>query len=351
MAKTKSFIKILQIVSLLAGLALFVYLVYSVGFQQILDSIKTVGIAGFVLLILVSACRHFLRSFAWLQCFEEDHRRIGVFNLFNIRMAGDAVRFLSFTGPVLGETSKAVLLRKRLPMIHGVSSIIIENLSYTFTAILVIISGLLLFILNFTTQRSVKWMSFALCLSLITAILVVWLPITRNKKIFTDVIGWLAKKTGIEWFTKQKNNVSETEQKVHDFYKRRGRLFLWVLLLQLGVHLINIFEVYLILYFLHVKLNFLTAYIVEAVAKVVNVLFFFVPGQIGVTEGSNVFLFRVLGLGISAGIALSLIEKIRVFFWIGYGLLVWIGVFRESVKSSAEKKSTTVNELSPKETS
>lgn len=351
MAKTKSVIKILQIVSLIAGLSLFVYLVYSVGLHQILDSIKAVGIAGFALLIAASACRHLLRSFAWLQCFEEDHRKISLFDLFNIRMAGDAVRFLSFTGPVLGETSKAVLLRKRLPMIHGVSSIIVENLSYTFMAILVIISGLLLFILNFTTQSSVKWMSFALCLSLITTILAVWIPITRNKKIFTDVTGWLAKKTKIEWFTRQKTNISETEQKVHDFYKRRGRLFLWVLLLELGVHLVNIFEVYIILYFLNVKLNFLIAYIVEAVAKVVNVLFFFVPGQIGVTEGSNAFLFKVLGLGISAGIALSLIEKIRVFFWIGYGLLVWIGVFRESVKSSKERRSTTLGELSREENS
>lgn len=336
MNKTKRLINFIQIISLLAGIALFVYLIYSVGFHQVLNLIGKVGILGFVTLILISAGRHFLRSFVWLQCIEADHRQIGIFDLFNVRMAGDAVRILSFTGPVLGETSKAILLRKRLPMIHGVSSIIVENLSYTFTAILVIISGLLLFILNFTTQRSVKWMSFALCVSMVIAILSVWIPITRNIKIFTRAISWICKKTGIEWLKGQKLNVSETEQKVHDFYKRRGRVFLWVLLLEIGVHLINILEVYLILYLLNVKLNFLIAYIIEAVAKVVNILFFFVPGQIGVTEGSNVFLFKVMGLGISAGIALSLIEKIRTFFWIGYGLLVWIWAFRESVKSSAE---------------
>ena len=121
MVKLLRNIKILQVVFLVLGLALFFYIIYSVGVQQIWNSIRLVGF-GFVFIILASAVRHLLRTIAWLNCIEEDHRNIKLWDLFNVRMAGDAVRMLSFTGPLLGETSKAVLIRKRLPMVPKVAA-------------------------------------------------------------------------------------------------------------------------------------------------------------------------------------------------------------------------------------
>jgi hypothetical protein len=334
MARLLRHIKILQIFFLILGLALFCYIIYSVGFRQILGSISLVGGFGFFVIILASAVRHLLRSLAWLHCIEEDHRQIRLFDLFNVRLAGDAVRLLSFTGPLLGETSKAVLIRKRLPMVHGMSSIIVENLTYTLGAIFVIISGLILLMINFSTKTSVKIMSAVLSVCMLATIIGIQYAISRRIKAFTRFCDWLHRKTGIQWFGTQAVSVSDTEDKIHDFYKRRGSTFYLVLLLEIAAHFVNIFEIYLILYFIGVNATFMAAYIIEATMKIVNILFFFVPGQIGVLEGSNAILLKMLGLGVSAGVTLSLIEKIRTIFWAGYGLLIWMLAFREKVKSS-----------------
>ena len=109
MARVLKHIKALQILFLVLGLILFYYVVSKVGFGEIAASVRLMGF-GFVVVMAISAVRHWLRSVAWLHCIEEDHRNIRIHDLFNVRLAGDAVRLLSFTGPFLGETSKAVLI-------------------------------------------------------------------------------------------------------------------------------------------------------------------------------------------------------------------------------------------------
>jgi hypothetical protein len=348
MARLLRHIKIFQGIFLVLGLALFVYIIYNVGFHQIMDSIKLVGF-GFVVIILVSAVRHLLRSIAWLHCIEEDHRNIKLFDLFNVRLAGDAVRLLSFTGPFLGETSKAVLIRKHLPMVHGMSSIIIENLTYTLGVIFVIITGLLLLIANFTTRTSVKVMSLVLSICMVAAIFGVKYVISRQIMVFTMMGRWFARKTDIGWFKAQALGIADTEEKIHGFYKRRGATFFLVLFLDVAANFVNVVEVYLILYYIGVDATLIGAYIIEAMMKVVNILFFFVPGQIGVLEGSNAILLKMLGMGLSAGVTLSLIEKIRTIFWAGYGLLIWMLAFRNRPGKEAKGSPVVVGELSPKE--
>ena len=345
-------LKIVQGVFLVLGLILFVYIIYSVGVGQILSSIKLVGF-GFVVIIAVSAVRHLLRSIAWLHCIEEDHRQIKILDLFNVRLAGDAVRLLSFTGPLLGETSKAMLIRKRLPMVHGMSSIIIENLTYTLGVIFIVISGLILLIANFSTRTSVKWMGGILSVAMIVAIIGFFFVISRRIMAFTKFGEWLARRTDIDWFKNQAIGIAETESRIHDFYKRRGRTLYLVLALDIAANFVNIFEVYLILYFIGVDATVVKAYIIEAMMKIVNILFFFVPGQIGVLEGSNAILLRMLGLGLSAGVTLSLIEKIRTIFWGGYGLAVWMRAFHkrsgDNKRERAAASVPAVGDLSPKE--
>jgi Lysylphosphatidylglycerol synthase TM region len=346
MARVLRHLKILQILFLILGLVLFYYVVSSVGLHQITESIRLMGF-GFVIVLAISAVRHWLRSVAWLHCIEEDHRNIRLMDLFNVRLAGDAVRLLSFTGPFLGETSKAMLIRKRLPMIHGMSSIIIENLAYTVGVIIVVISGLGLLMANFSTKTSVKIMGGTLTFGMLVAVIGVHYVISRRIKAFTRLGAWLAAKTDIQWFKTSLHSIGHTEDKVHDFYERRSSAFYIVLALEFAANIVNIFEVYLILYFIGASVTPLTSFIVEAMMKVVNILFFFVPGQVGVMEGGNAILLKMLGMGVSAGVTLSLIEKIRAIFWAAYGLFIWMYAFQKGRNEAKNKMAIT--ELAGKE--
>lgn len=320
-------LKLLQIIALIFGVALFVYLIRSIGVGEIFRSVRMVGF-GYLVLLALSFFRQVLRSFAWRHCIEENHRNISIFKLFNIRMAGDAVKLLSFTGPLLGETSKAMLIRRELPMVHGMSSLINENISFMLAGNFVIVSGLFLFIANFTMGASVKLMGAVIAAGMIAAILIGKYIISRRKNVLTSALSALSRRTNNHWLKAREAGIAETENKVYEFYHDRGSVFFLVFLLELAAHFVNIFEIYLILYYIGADVTAVIAYITEAVAKVMNVLFFFVPGQIGVGEGGNAFLLQILGLGAAAGVALALVEKIRMLISAAYGFLILTVAFR-----------------------
>ena len=50
---------------------------------------------------------------------------------------------------------------------------------------------------------------------------------------------------------------------------------------------------------------------IEGSAKLVAFVFFFVPAQLGATEGSNALIFPIIGLPIAAGVTLALVRRVR----------------------------------------
>jgi hypothetical protein len=85
--------------------------------------------------------------------------------------------------------------------------------------------------------------------------------------------------------------------------------------------LINIVEVYVILDLMGLRATLVSGFAVEAVTKVINAAFFFVPTRAGVFESGNALVLDALGMSASAGVALAIIRKLRALIWIGYGLV------------------------------
>ncbi len=109
----------------------------------------------------------------------------------------------------------------------------------------------------------------------------------------------------------------------------------------MSAHLINVVEVYVILVLLELPGSLLIGFFIEAVTKVINMIFFFVPTRAGVYESGNAFLLEALGMSAAAGVALAIIRKLRGFVWVGYGLIV---IGRMTLKKGgAIKKSQIAN--------
>src|SRR5262245_50608034 len=88
-------------------------------------------------------------------------------------------------------------------------------------------------------------------------------------------------------------------------------------------HATSVVEVYVALKMLGFQSQVAQAYIIESLTKVINVVFAFVPGTIGVYEGgTEVILQKGLGFEPAAGLALALVRKAAIVCWTGIGLLV-----------------------------
>src|SRR5205085_2311269 len=106
----------LQVVAFLLGLALLVYIINRVGVQPIFDALAQIGFGLFAILA-INGARHLIRAVALRVAVPPEHRHFNVWQAFTTRLGGEAVSFLTFTGPVLGEATKAALLRKRVTLV------------------------------------------------------------------------------------------------------------------------------------------------------------------------------------------------------------------------------------------
>lgn len=317
----KLVLKALQIISLILGLALFAYLIKQTGLETLTHYLKMMG-WGFAFIIVLSALRNLTRAASWYYSIEPSRRNVGYWSLMNVMLAGEAIKYLTATGPLLGEPAKAAMVRREVPLLEGFSSIIVENMIYNLTVFLVMLTGLPALAWLIEVPNGLKLAAYIFTAIIILTVALTWLAIRGRWFLFTRMLGHLARfispgdRSG-----KIIQRVREVEENIYSFYETRRGAFFLIFAVNLIAHLINIVEVYVILALMGLPATFVIGFVVEAVTKVINGAFFFVPTRAGVYESGNALVLDALGMSASAGVALAVIRKLRAFVWVGYGLV------------------------------
>src|SRR5580765_7354062 len=130
----------LHSVAFLFGLAALIWLIYTY-WAPVSGSLVKVG-WGFFLIVALNLFRHMLRALSMYLAVGPEHRKFKYCSALAARLGGDAVSVLTFTGPFLGDATKAVLLRKNVPLTHGASAVIIDIILYYASVVIVILGGI-----------------------------------------------------------------------------------------------------------------------------------------------------------------------------------------------------------------
>jgi hypothetical protein len=316
--------RLLAVVSTLIGLALFVYVIKQTGLSEIASNLRAVG-AGFLLILAVSATRYLSRSLAWLRCMNPEERRVGFWALWRARLAGEAVGDLTF-GPVVAEPMRLIALGDRLSLSSGISSLAVENIAYAVSSCLMVMAGTVALLAGFglnESMRAAAGVALAVVFALVAAPVV---TISRRWKIGSKLVSALAglvargeaRRSRVE---AKIDRLRELEDYVFDFYAKRPRDFFILVLCHAAFHLAGAMEIYLTLRLMGLGVDVGAAFTFEAVNRAINMAFIFVPALVGVDEVGTGALVKAAGFGFDHGVTLALIRKIRMFFWIGVGLV------------------------------
>lgn len=328
--KTKILIWI-QSITFLLGLALLAVVVYDIGYQKIVDSLSAVG-WGFVAVLALNVTRHFCRAASLYLSIEPEHRKTGYMNVVAARFGGEAVNFFSFAGPFLGDATKAILLKKDLPLTYGAAAVIIDNILYYLTVILVILAGVALLVTAFGSggdgiDRALMLIVASSVVGFVCLSILIKFRVTPVSLILKTL-----EKRGIasKYLLRKQHHILDVENNVFQFYHNRRADFFKVFGISLGVHALSVAEVFLALKFLGYDATASTSLIIESLTKVINVAFSFVPGTIGVYEGGNGIILKMLGYTTAVGVSLALVRRGAILFSTTVGLIVllWRGAAR-----------------------
>jgi putative ABC transport system permease protein len=313
----------LQTLAFLLGLGLLIFVINRVGVQPLFDALLRIGFGFFVILGL-SGLRHVLRTVSMRAAVPAEHRRISFRNAFAARLGGEAISFLTFTGPLLGEATKVALLRKRVPLTYGVPALVVDNLLYNLSVVFFILSGAVVMLLRYPLPPGVYLVLLAIAAVAASGILIAAIAAKRRVMLLTWVIDRLGElRLSPKVILKRRHHIYHLELKVYDFYKHHPGAFFLMILCNLLAHASSVVEVFLALKMLGFQPQVAQAYIIESLTKVINFAFAFVPGTIGVYEGgTEVILQKGLGFTPAAGLALALVRKAAIVVWTSIGLLV-----------------------------
>ena len=313
----------LQAIAFLLGLGLLIYVINRVGVQPIFDALVRIGFFGFLILLAISGSRHVLRTIAMRAAVPAEHRRFDFLHAFAARLGGEAISFLTFTGPLLGEATKVALLRRRVPLTYGVPALVVDNLLYNLSVVFFILSGACVMLFTYNLPPLVYYSLIAIAGIATLGIAAAALAAKRRIMLLTWLIDQMAR-IGLspKVILKRRHHIYHIELKVYDFYKHHPGVFFGMIGCDLLAHTSSVLEVYVTLHMLGVASHVAQAYIIESLTKVINFVFAFVPGTIGVYEGGTEVVLRTLGFAAATGVALALVRKAGTIFWTSIGLLI-----------------------------
>lgn len=316
-------LKILAAIFSILGLALFVYFIYSVGINEIIEGIGKIGFVGFIIIIFLYFIRICVRAYGWKLSVHAPYRLDFTDTLQGV-IIGEAISSLIPLGILASGTSKAIAVRKRIPLVAGLSSVATENLFYTFVTSIFIIAGAIAFLLGVQADETWKLTIYALIGVILALLIFCFLLILRQWHLASGLCEWIYEKGFFRRILKNgRFQVRLFENLIFDFYRSGSNRFVPIILCEMVYHACGIAEVWFILSRISDVLPTLyNSFLLESVSRVVTITFKLVPFAIGVDEASSQFITENLSLGVAVGVTIAILRKGRILFWAIMGVLI-----------------------------
>ena len=318
-------LKLAGFVLTLLGVGLFGYFVYSVGFHEIFEGVKRFGFAGFGVIVLIYFFRICARAYAWKLSIHEPYS-LRIKDTIPAVMIGEAMSSTIPLGILISGTSKAVAVRKHIPLVAGLSSVATENLFYCFTTGLFLMVGAVVLLRSFAVDESLIVTMDALIVTLAILIVLGFVMVIRQWHFASETCEWLYNKGFLRKLLENSRlDVRLFENLIYGFYRHYPKRFVPICLLETLYHLLGIAEVWFILSRLSDAYpSLLNSFLLESVSRLITIVFKLVPLVIGVDEAGAQFVGHTVALAAGMGVTLAIIRKGRIIFWTVIGLILII---------------------------
>jgi hypothetical protein len=278
-----------------------------------------------VLIIILGGFSQLIRTWAWRQTFTCDITRLSWSRSLGTQLASDALGQLGLAGKLVGEGVRISLLRSDVPLSSAISSGAIDGGLHSLTASIVTVLAITATLLSAPLPGAWRFRGLLLAFVLIAIVILAGVSVARR----WPLAGNAARRVGRlprfhNWVTGKQPIIDSAENNLLSFSRKAPAAFWASLSLNLLWHILAVFEVYLILRFMGANIAVLSAFVLEGLTKVINLVGTFNPGNVGTYEGGNMLIARMFGITSATGLTLALCRRARALFWAGVGAMCLI---------------------------
>lgn len=312
----------IRLIFLVIGLVALGALVWHVGPSQIVDTIEHLGVGSISIILLPLLAVYLLEAYGWKLTLGRWANQVGFLRIFFIRTAGEAINASTPTGMVGGEPMKAYLLKQYdVPMVEGLASLVTAKTAMVLAQILFMLLGICLMV-GILGGSDYNVLALAVGVGMLAFGLILLMMIQRHG-IGMGLLTLLRKvRLPVRFLESREVQLMELDNTIREFYRERGGIFRFTIVIYFVAWAIETFEVYAILYFLGMDVTMLSAFSIAAISVLIKGAGFFIPGSLGAQEGGYLVLLLSFGYDEVTGITFALIRRMREILWILIGLLV-----------------------------
>ncbi|MEW5983069.1 MAG: lysylphosphatidylglycerol synthase domain-containing protein [Acidobacteriota bacterium] len=301
----------IRLLFLLLGTLLLGLLVWSLGPSEILRVTGELGWHSLPILLCFSGYQ-LMRAVA-LKLSILRGRQVPFRDALWIRLSGDAMQSLTFSGPFLAEPTKAWLLRRRgLTLSEGFAATLTEYLANLFVGAAMCGAGLLYIRSYGVLPPSAAGAAMGLIVASAGLLIAAATAIVTRFYLIGTVIGWLGRLGVLRGRLKPDvAAINRMEDLLLGVLHDRPARLATVLFVEAVAQAALVLEVLWVLRALEFAAPAIYPLVIEAATKFIGLAFFFVPLQIGAAEGSYAVIFTALGLPAAAGFSLAFVRRCR----------------------------------------
>lgn len=341
MKKDKKKFSAANMVFLLTGIVILLLCFKTMGIRPIIDNIIRLG-WQFWTIVSIHIVSHLMLALGWWVLFPTHIPWRYFPKIFAARIAGDSTSFINSLGALAGEPLKALYIREIVPMKTGLATVFLDRTIHTLSNVLIVFTGIItsIFVLNLPLAATL--ISLALILLLFAICLVILKKQSEGilEYIIVKTPGFIKKKFITEERMKHIRVLDDEIKLILNNRAKRNRIIACLMLHYFGILIVATLEIYLIVRFINPEFGFTVsdAMFIYIFGFILTAAAFFIPANIGVSEGSYALGLYFLGFPTALGVSIGFIRRLRTLVWAIIGLLLMLKAGIKKKKQEQEMK-------------
>jgi hypothetical protein len=314
----------LRALLLVAGAAVLAVLVSQVGAGVVVDLLRRVG-WGFAGVSMLYTAHLAVRAAALWRALPSG--LLPYSDVLRVRLASEAIETLTFTGPFLAEPAKGWLLARRgLTGVDAFGGVAIEYLLYTLVSAWMATAALGVLLARGVLPAALRLPIGGVIAVMIAFTIGVVAAAATGVGLIVPMVRAFGAGAGRARVDALAARIDPIERVLVTFMHARPGRLAEVLAIETAGHALLACEIWIVIRALGFAVSPADPFIVEGAVKFISVAFFFVPGQVGASEGVYTLLFSAIGLPGAAGLTMALVRRVRGLIVAGIGLMAIRGV-------------------------
>lgn len=307
-----------------------ILLIYKTGWQDILTNIVGMGY-WFIPVIGSWVIIYLLNAWAFYEIIYEKNKpetRVPFGSVLQLTVTGYAINYVTPFIGLGGEPYRIMELRPQLGLSKSSSAVLQYGLMHGLAHVVFWLFSLVLIVAVLDLNSFLIAGSLVI---LISGLILGYVFVNVYRKgflvsILTRIAKWpLVGKKAFIFLNANHDTLTDMDLQLQNLYSVRKKDFYKALTFEFLARVVGAVEIYCAGLAIQLDMSWTDALIVSSGSSLLANLMFFFPMQLGSREGGMFLALKSVGLLPGAGIFISLVTRIREFFWIlvGYVWLYW----------------------------